>query len=555
MILLPGAHGAPALPVTKQSVPATSMAAIYWITAMRYPLVVGAGFVAVWGSCSSSASNGRPDARVGAVCDPAPLGPHWIDEGEPLSLSLVCMSGLELSGDRFVIEELPAGASYDPGSGTLTWTPGLDQAAYYRLGLSATPDNGDDGPSELRILSIGVADRWDHPDNVPIADPVSYPYEYGLPVFFLEPAPESEDYTSTTVYYGGRRYDIEAKLRGASSLDYPKRSYLLRFGQGLRFSDPAQAGGFTGKDRVVLTSTFDDNSYIRQRLSYELWNRLEPIIKVQAYSAVVYLGGEYFGLYTVSDFINDDLVEASGLAGSGNLYKAVNHDANFRLTNNRGGSKTTLHDGYEKTDGQPEQGQPGAFADMDELVSFVAQSSDSEFGSGIGERIAVNEYVSWWLLATFLTASDSAGKNSYHYHDPGDPEGLWRVAPWDFNHSLGQAWTTHRVAAGDIETYANRNYLFERLGADATHGPAMRARYGEELGTGVFTVESVLDTIDGYIADIDRSARRDWAKWEPTYRSYGRWSDRTDFTSFDQEVMYVRTWITEHAAFLAAQFP
>ena len=51
---------------------------------------------------------------------------------------------------------------------------------------------------------------------------------------------------------------------------------------------------------------------------------------------VVYLDGVYFGLYTMTDHIDDELMQASGLLETGNLYKAINHDANFRLTNANG---------------------------------------------------------------------------------------------------------------------------------------------------------------------------------------------------------------------------
>ena len=513
------------------------------------------GFILLWSACGETPpildvdAREAPDAMLeDEPCEPGPLGPHWLQEGETLAMELTCETGLQIAGDRFAFTDLPANASYDPATATLTFSPQLDQAAIYRLSVSVTMMYG---PNEVRSMTVGVADAWNAPGNVPIENPQAYTHEFGLPVFHLAPGPQSEVYGPATLFYRGIRHDIEAKLRGASSLSYPKRSYALRFGDGERFDEPEQAGGFVDKNRVVLTSTFDDNSYIRQRLTYELWNRLSPTIPIQAYSAVVYVDGAYLGLYTVSDFINDDLMETSGLSRDGDLYKAVNHSANFRLTDYMGDPKGTLHAGYEKTEGSPAQGQPGAFANLEDLVSFVATSDDAQFSTDIGLRVATSDYMSWWHLVTFATASDSAGKNSYHYRDPAQADGLFHVAPWDFNHSFGQAWTTYRVPATDLETYEGRNYLFERLLADPTHGPEMRGRYAQALTEGPLTVADLHATIDGYIADIDRSARRDWAKWESAYRSFNRWQNRTDFTSYEEEVTYVRDWIVEHHAGLS----
>jgi spore coat protein H len=484
---------------------------------------------------------GTPPDAAGERCRPTAGGPHWVTEGQPVAFDVACETGLELGPGAFAIDPVPDGAAWDPESGHLEWTPALDQAAVYRIQLEAS------ALGETGEAVIGVADAWDADGNLPVVDPAAYPLEYGLPVLFLSPAPGAEEpYVPVTVVYGGVEYAAEGKLRGASSLDYPKKSYILKF-DGQRFSDPDSDGGFTNKRRIVLTSTFDDNSYLRQWLAYELWSRLEPSIPVQSYLAVVYLDGTYFGLYTVSDHIDGELMRASGLSEEGNLYKAIDHDANFRLTTWDGNAKTTLHDGYEKKEGDPIED----FSDLDQLVEFVASSSDEEFAAGIGTRVELADYEKWLMVASYLRADDSAGKNSYHYHDG---TRAWRVAPWDFNASLGQDWTTRRTGATPVDLYADANRLFERVLADPTLGPAFGQRYRDALA-GPLALDAVLASIDGAAAAIDFGARRDWARWEPDYRAFGRWSDRTDWTSWEEEVAYLRDWLTARTAAIADALP
>jgi hypothetical protein len=84
----------------------------------------------------------------------------------------------------------------------------------------------------------------------------------------------------------------------------------------------------------VLTSTFDDNSYVRQKLSYDLWAALaasadRPRLAPRTFFAVVYLNAEYHGLYVAVDRIDDEFVEQMGLDGDGELFKAVEHTANW----------------------------------------------------------------------------------------------------------------------------------------------------------------------------------------------------------------------------------
>jgi spore coat protein CotH len=484
-----------------------------------------------------------PDSRApGGDCWPAPPAPLWLEEGRALDAQAVCTGRPARPDDRFAVLELPPGAHFDEATATLSWTPGLDQAAVYQLRL-VNVATGDE-----TAWAIGVADAWDHPGNLPVQDPLRYPQELALPVLFLDPAPQEEEYRPAAIVYRGRRYQVEAKLRGATSLEYPKNSYTIEFPGDDRFSDPDR--GFTGRRKIVLTSTFDDGSQLRQRLGYTLWNRLDPQqIQVQTFHVVVYLGGSYWGLYLLGDHVDRHLLAAQGLAATGNLYKAINHDANFRRTDDDGEPKTTLHQGFEKKEGSPPAGEPGAFADLDALVAFVADSSDAEFLAGLPQRIARRDYENWWIFAVFTMAGDSAGKNSYHHADP--VSGQFRVVPWDLNQSFGQDWQTRLEPAEQDTEYRDENHLFERfLGIPALAGP-LRQRMGEVLDR-VYARDQVLGMLDAMAREIAAAAARDERRWGAMRRAHFA-GFRDQFADPHQEVAYVRDWLAARWAYLAGR--
>ena len=348
-------------------------------------------------------------------CAPTGGGPHWILELETVEFQLRCSTGLDLPPQQFSVGSLPLGAVYDAESATLSWTPDLDQGSVYTLELSVPAFE------ESGVVTIGVADRFDDPANVPVLDPTTYTEEYGLPVLHLDndPALNSDAYSPAVITYRGHVYFAESKLRGASSLGYPKNSYTLKFTKEDKFTDPEVIDGFLEKRKIVLTSTFDDNTYLRQRLAFELWNRLDPgHIQVQAYNGVVFLDGKYWGLYLIGDHIDGYLMEDHGLLQDGDLFKARTHDANFRLTDANGNPKGTPHQGLTKSEGFPIEGEAGAFDDLDELITFVATALSSEFLAQVDSLIDRRDYEDWWIFVTAISAGDSAGKNAYHYHDP-----------------------------------------------------------------------------------------------------------------------------------------
>lgn len=483
----------------------------------------------------------RPAAEGASLtCGPTAGGPYWMEEGESLVVKLHCRNGTVAGSVDFDVSALPRGADFDRGEKELRWTPALDQAGVYAVDVMVA------GTSERTTLKIGVADRFDLPENVPFASAAEYQEEMGLPVFHLNVSPEinADGHTPASLVYRGKSYVIEAKHRGRSSLVYPMKNYTLKFPKGAPFSDPERAGGFVNKRRVVLVNSFDDNSFSRQRLAYEAWNRLGTI-RIQTYSAIVYLNGRYEGLYTAADSVDEDLMAASGLPGEGSLYKAIDHDASFR-------SDVPPGEVFERKEGPTVEGEP-EFADLTDLIEFIANSDVETFRSKIDERLDLRDYTAWMIVASALLATDSLAKNAYHYLNP--KTGLWKVAPWDFNASWGQDWDTRRLPAtiDPIDMARGANRLFARLFDDDVLGVRTRDRYAEAIANQL-SLEEVEALLERILEEVTPSAARNERRWRKSYVEFDRWKDRTDFNDFAGEVAYLKGWIKERWKLLNERF-
>jgi spore coat protein H len=467
------------------------------------------------------------------TCSPSAGGPYWLLEKETVTFHVACTTG---STSAIDVTPLPEGASYDPVTGAFTWTPGLAAAAVHHLDLhvAATGETG-------RVV-VGVADRWEDPDNVLVVDKARYTDELGLPVLFLEPGPENDDeYEPATIVYGGRTYTAEAKKRGVTSIHYPMNSYTLRFAKEDKFHDVAR--GFDGVRRLSLTQTFDDNSYLRNRLAFTFWNRLDPShVQIHAYNAVVYVEGKYWGLYTVTDHVDDNLMADNGLGEGGELFKAITAEANWD-TMLDGVPKSNLHAGFVKKEGLPEAGTSGAYRHLDDAITFVATSTDDVFFSQMDSRMETREYMHWWIFARLLHAEDSPGKNSWHYL-PATPGAKWHYVPWDFNASFGQNYATVRRGADTTNDFTHRNRIFARLRTNNGRRAEIDALYREALD-GPWKKEDLLALVDEFAAEIAPCARRNELKWGAAYRNYASWNTRTDFTDWEGEVAYLRAWLAQ----------
>ena len=479
-------------------------------------------------------ARGPVDANLGPCTPGAP--DTWVEEGTPLALVVGCTARETAPSDVFAITNVPEGASFDAATRTLTWTPGVDDAATLTLEVTAVGETG--------TVKLGVLDGWADEANVP-PEPTTYLEEHGLPVLHVttSPALDYETYSPATIVYRGQTFLGEAKLRGQTSSNYPKHSYTLKFPEAQPFEEPAH--GFVHRRRIAVTTTFDDNSYLRHRLAYALWNLMEPTnhVRVEQMSAVLFVDGVYQGLYAVSDQVSRHLFEAQGLDATGNLYKGDTHACNLRLLLNNGDAKTSLHQGYEKKDGTPLVGEPGAYDDLDALVSWAGGADDPTFYGELGTRLVRRDFEDWWIFVSLIEADDSAGKNSFLWHDA--PTGMWRYVPWDFNASFGQTWQTEREWWEEPPmAYDWANGLWERLFVNPEINAALRVRWATALA-GPLAKADVLALYDAMVEEIRPSALRDERRWGAEYAGYADWSFRLDFLSTPEEWTYTRQWISD----------
>jgi spore coat protein CotH len=286
-------------------------------------------------------------------------------------------------------------------------------------------------------------------------------------------------------------------------------------------------------------------------MSFQAWNRLQATapsghVEIAHESAVLFIDGRYEGLYALTDQVNRDLFEDGALAldDGGNLYKSVNHDANFRLTRAFSTeSKAFLGEGWETRD-EPDL-IVNQWTDLEDLVLFADTSSDADFHAQLGARIDVGDLVDWWVFATLILGEDSYGKNAYLYK--ATPQEPFRFAPWDFNHSYGQAWETSRTDAAtpiDEGWPLESNRLWERMLTSPTYRPLMEARYAQAL-EGPLALDAVLADWDAFVDEVRDSGLRDERKWGAEYRAFYADRGREDLLTFLGEEVYARQWIID----------
>lgn len=482
------------------------------------------------GDADSAADSGSIDSGA-TGCRLVASGTLHVEEGDTVRLGVACADGAT-PGGPVTVEGLPAldaGLATFDGA-TLAWTPTLADAGRYDLAFG-TPQ-GDAG-----VAALWVSDAFDAADNVAV-DPLAYTEEDGLPVLHLYPSGDlnSSYDTPGQLIFDGRTYGVEMQTRGASSLYYAQQSYTVEFSSDDRFD--ADALGLAELDDLVLQTTFDDVSGVRNALGHRLWAALDPArLAPQTFLVVVYMNGAFHGLYAAIERVDDDFYDARGFSEEGDVFKSVSHDANFYTTGAYGGAKYTWHDGYEKREGTPADGEPGAYDTLDALVSFVATSDDVAFSDALATHVDPDEIVDWFAFVTWGMVTDSGGKNAHLYTNPsiGSP---FRVTPWDYNASFGQEWETSKIDVSYTDDFTWTNNLFARMLADPALSGALWARYRAQLDSGALQEGAVRAEAEALLEESRWARPRQWRLWRSAYRRYfGRGADAA------AEETYLLDWL------------
>jgi len=483
-----------------------------------------------------------PEGHCGPVTDLAQ--PHFL-EGQPVSFGVSCGGELTLAESELVLLTQPDGAAFDAEALTFDWATGPTSGGRHDLVFWDRAAGATDRVPAAATVTFWVADNPNLAGAVAV-DPLTYTEEWGLPVFHLtHDGSLTESYTTGETIYRGVATPHEIKIRGAASASYDKNSWTVKYDEPeLEVEDWGRS-----RDRLVFLTTFDDNSYVRQKLIYDLWAAMadhagESRLTPRSFFAVVYLQGVYHGLYVVIDHVDNEFVDHFGLNRDGNLYKSVNHDANFELTDYYGRTKSTPHAGYEKKEGEPSDD----FSDLDSLVNWSGPASASDILDGAEDWFPLGEFQDWFLLVYYSLSEDSAGKNAYLYNDPTQAT-RFRYVPWDFNHAWGQNWYTARTSSDSLNDYFSVNRLFWAMQTDPAGSDELWARFADlRADGGPLSREWLEAVVDDYFAQIELSAERDWAKWSDAYHNEW-WAPyrESDWTTYQEEKAYLYTWLDERA--------
>lgn len=308
------------------------------------------------------------------------------------------------------------------------------------------------------------------------------------------------------VFYGGKEwYRVGVRFKGNSSLQSTWRSGNMKLSFKLDFDEfednykQIDNQRFYGFKKLSLKNNFDDKSFLREKVAGDVFRNAGLAGSHTAFYTVYVDFGDgpvYFGLYTLTEEVDDTVISKQFKNNKGNLYKPDGAAASFangsfnktqleKKTNEDVDDWTdiqnlfaALHDGTRTTDAAAWRKKLEAVFDTDVFLKYLA----------------VNTTIQNW---------DTYGRMTHNYYLYNNPKNnLLTWIPWDNNEALqlGKNGGSHALNFSGLT--ANQWPLIGYLYQD----PVYKAKYNaylKEVIDGAFKPSSMQTLYSTYATLVE----------------------------------------------------
>ena len=283
--------------------------------------------------------------------------------------------------------------------------------------------------------------------------------------------PLDEEYHETAITFNGVTLDsVAIRTKGGSSLRNVANSSSDRYSFKVDINEYVSGQKFFGLKKFTLQNSFNDPSYMREVIAYELMDEMGVPTPEHAY-VNFYVNGELFGLYLMVEAVDGEFIEKHFTNSNGDLYKPDGTGSDLLWLGDDIQSYTdiNLQTNEDTTDN-------GAF------INFVESLDKGETSA-----IDIDTLLRYMSVSTSLSNLDSYHGPLAHNYYIYDDDGVFSILPWDFNESFG----TFNMDCNSVDV--RELYIDEPVSGALSERP---------LIANVFAEQSNLDKYHSYLTQL-----------------------------------------------------
>ena len=243
---------------------------------------------------------------------------------------------------------------------------------------------------------------------------------------FLETADE-EEYQSCTIVIDGEAFsNVGLRVKGNNSRRLVHEYGLERYSLKVEF-DHYEYNSYYGLDKFSLDASFQDNSYMKNWITYDMMDHMGVPTPLRSY-ANVRVNGEDWGLFLAIEEPEEAFARRVYGKNHGQIYKPdykslndENADVALRYTDDAFESYDNIFRNakFDITD-----------RDKERLIEALKILST---GENLESAVDVDEVLRYFTVQVFVVNLDSYLGRTGHNYFLYEEEGIISILPWDYN--------------------------------------------------------------------------------------------------------------------------
>ena len=248
---------------------------------------------------------------------------------------------------------------------------------------------------------------------------------------FLETC-ENEEYAVCTLTIDGETFRyVGLRAKGNNSLHLTEDYGLYRYSLKLEFDQYRDGGNYYGLDKFSLDASFQDNSYLKTCMTYDMMEFMGVPTPLCSFVQVT-VKGEDWGLFLAIEEPEEAFARRNFGNDHGILYKP-----DYRSLNDENADVALKY-----IDDNPDS-YPGIFdnakfepsgADKERLIEALKTLST---GENLETAVNVDEVLRYFTVQVFVMNWDSYIGHTGHNYFLYEEDGVLSILPWDYNLAFG----------------------------------------------------------------------------------------------------------------------
>jgi len=376
--------------------------------------------------------------------------------------------------------------------------------------------------------------------------------------------------------YNNYSGNIQIRLQGSSSIQWPKKSYRITTLNA--FFQPADVSllGMPEHEDWILKALYQDKSFLRDELAFRIYNQMGNYASRSRFVEVV-VDGNYRGVYQLLEKIKKDKnrvnistlkdTEISGNDLTGgyiiSLDKFTTGDQGWYSKYKSNGTQDSANYFlyyYPKPDSMPQVQKDYIKNYFDQFEDVLVSPGFNHPTTGFRNYINVLSFIDNFIINEISRNADGYRASTFftkNKESTGD--GKLRAGPiWDFN----IAWGNCSYLGGNnpywwqYQQYPTINFVpfwWWQFMADSSFKNDLKCRY-KILRENILNETVLFQYIDNMTAYLEESQQRNYTKW-PILGQVIYPNPSPAPATYAEEISYLKFWLHERLIWLDQNLP